>query len=122
MHYLFLMVAGMMMGGILTASLSLTNADTSQEIHHESLTTPFQQAGQQIEDPETKAYYELLMENISPHLASADTTGSESYLPDIEGTYHESLTTPFQQAGQQIEDPEIKAFYDRLIGKSGLDK
>ena len=81
-----------------------------------------QRAGQQIEDPETKAYYELLMENINPHLASADTTGSESYLPDIEGIYHESLTTPFQQAGQQIEDPEIKAFYDRLISKSGLDK
>jgi len=62
------MVAGMMVGGILAASLIPSNADTSQE------------------------------------------------------SYLESLTAQFQQAGQQIEDPEIKAFYDRLINKSGLDK
>lgn len=120
MHYLILMVSGMMTAGLLTASVSLTNADTSEEIDPETFAVQLQQAGEQIEDPELKAYYELLMEEISPHLASADNTGVEGYLPDIEGIYRASLTAPFQQAGEQIEDPELKAVYDRLIG--GLDK
>ena len=81
-----------------------------------------QQAGERIAGPEVKAYDELLMEKINPHLASPDKTGVDRYLPDIEGIYHESLTTPFQQAGQQIGDPELKAVYDRVVGEIELDK
>ncbi len=43
--------------------------------------------------------------------------GVERYLPAIEGIYHESLTAPFHQAGQQIEDPKLKA---GLEGKETL--
>ena len=108
-----------MVGGLMTASAALKDADTIEEVHQENLTLQFQQAGEQIQDPEIKAYDELLLEGISPFLANPDKTGLERYLPDIEGVYHESLTTPFGQAGQQIEDHELKTAYDRITG--GLD-
>lgn len=125
MVYFLLISAGMMMGGLLTAGITLSNvtdADTSPKVDHEELTVRFQQAGEKIEDPEIQAYYEMLMESVDPYLANPDETGAKGYLPDIEGITYESLTTPFQQAGLQIEDPELKAVYDRLVGKIGLDK
>ncbi len=122
MHNLFLIAAGMMLGGLLTASITLNYAEIIEGVPHEDFTNPFQPAGEQIEGPEIKAYDELLMEKINPHLASPDKTGVDRYLPDIEGVYHESLTTPFQQAGQQIEDLELKAVYDRVIGEIEPDK
>lgn len=121
MHNLILMVSGMITAGLLTTSVTFTNTDTSEQVYQDTLVVQFQQEGQQIEDPELKAYFELLMENMSSHLASAETTGVEDYSPDIEGIYRASLTAPFQQAGQQIEDPMLRAVYDRLIGEIGLD-
>jgi len=106
----------MMMGGLMTASVTLNDADTIEGVHQENLTLQFQESGEQIEDPEIRAYDELLLEGISPFLASPDKSGFECYLPDIEGVYHESLTTPFQQAGQQIEDPELRTAYHRRAG------
>ena len=110
------------MGGLLTASVTLTKVGNGEEAHQHDLTLQYQKAGEQIEDPEIKSYNELLIEEIGPHLTSPDKPGVEGYLPDIEEIYHESLTRPFQQAGQQIEDPELNAFYDRFIGEIGLDK
>ena len=122
MHNLLLIAAGMMLGGLLTASVTLNYADIIEGISHENLSVPFQQAGEQIEGPEIKAYDELLMEKLNPHLAGPDKTGVDRYLPDIEGVYHESLTTPFQQAGQRMEDPGLKAAYDRVTGEIAQDK
>ena len=122
MHNLFLIAAGMMLGGLLTASITLNYADIIEGVSHENLTLPFQQAGERIEGLEIKSYDELLVEKINPHLAGPDKTGVDRYLPDIEGVYHESLTTPFQQAGQQMEDPDLKAAYDRVVSEIGQDK
>ena len=122
MHNLYLIAVGMMLGGLLTASVTLNYADIIEGVHHENFTVPFQQAGEPIEGPGIKGYDELLMEKVSPHLASPDKTGIDRYLPDVEGVYHESLTTPFQQAGQQMEDPELKTAYDRVIGEIGLEE
>ena len=122
MHNLLLIAVGMMLGGLLTAGVTLNYADIIEGVAHANLTAPFHQADEQIEGPEVKAYDELLVEKISPHLASPDKTGVDRYLPNIEGVYYESLTTPFQQAGHQMEDPELKAAYDRVIGEIGQDK
>ena len=92
MNYLFMIAVGMMVGGLMTASVASNDADTIEGVHQENLTLQFQQAGEQIQDPEIKAYDELLLEGISPFLANPDKTGLERYLPDIEGVYHESLT------------------------------
>jgi len=125
MFNLYLISAGILMGGLLTASVTLTNAneaDPGPAVNKQNVTLQFQQAGEQIEDAEIKAYYEALMGTVSPHLSNPDETGANDYLPDIKAITQESLTTPFQQAGLQIEDPQLKAVYDRLVGKIGLDQ
>ena len=43
-------------------------------------------------------------------------------LPDIKQIYDECLTEPFGAAGAEIEDPEIKAYYERLLAECGLDR
>ena len=123
MHGVFLMAVGMLMGGIMTASVTLGDQSSSTAAYSDqNIALELQDAARDIEDPELKAYYEQLLENMHPYLVPPPGAGAESHLPDIKGIYYESLTTPFQQAGQQIEDPELKAFYDRLIGEIGLDK
>ena len=82
MHNLLLIAAGMMLRGLLTASVTLNYADIVEGVSCESLTILFQQAEDQIEGPVIKVYDQLLMGKISPHLAGQDKTGVDRYLPD----------------------------------------
>jgi len=50
----------------------------------------------------------------------SDNIGLADLLPDIERIYQEALTLPYQQAGQQIYDPEIAEFYNLLLQRTGL--
>ena len=44
----------------------------------------------------------------------------EALLPDIESIYQEALTLPFEQAGEEITDPKLAAFYQKLMQQSGI--
>ncbi len=116
MHYLFLAITSMMMGGLVTASVTLSDgsedAESLEQAKNEEFTLRLQEAGAEIEDPEIRAYYFRLIDEIGP----------QEFQPDIESIYYESLTTPFQQAGLQIEDPQIKQMYYRFIGDLELDQ
>ena len=112
MYYILLTITGIMMGGVLTATVTMTDSGTVQESQDQNVTLDLQLAGEIIEDPELKAYYDKLLEEIGPQESE----------PNIEKIVYESLTTPYQQAGLQIEDPQLKAFYYRFIGDIGLDK
>lgn len=43
-------------------------------------------------------------------------------VPDIRQIYEEALLTPLEQAGEEITDSEIKAFYDKLLTNAGLKR
>ena len=45
-----------------------------------------------------------------------------SLIPDIDGIYREALALPYQQVRSEIKDPDIAAFYDKLMERTGLDK
>ena len=112
MNYLVLTITGIMMSGLMTTTIAMTDSGTVQESENQNVTLDLQLAGEIIEDPELKAYYDTLLEEIGPQESE----------PDIEKIVYESLTTPYQQAGLQIEGPQLKAFYYRFIGDIGLDK
>jgi hypothetical protein len=41
-------------------------------------------------------------------------------IPDVGKIYRESLTEPFIKVKSEITDPEIAAYYDALMDKTGL--
>jgi hypothetical protein len=43
-------------------------------------------------------------------------------ISDIDEIYHEALAMPYQQVRTEITDPDIAAFYDKLMERTGLDK
>ena len=51
-----------------------------------------------------------------------DETGITSLLPDIDVIYKQALGLPYRQVRSEITDPEIAAFYDKLMEQTGLDK
>ena len=88
----------------------------------ESLADRFQRAGQSIEDPANRAYYDRLMADLHPSIVNEGTPGLAGQLPDIEEISKESLIAPLQQAGEGITDPQMKAHYERLMAEIGLEK
>ncbi|MBU2607836.1 MAG: hypothetical protein KKF26_00805 [Chloroflexi bacterium] len=50
----------------------------------------------------------------------SDNIGLADLLPDIERIYQEALSLPYQEAGKQIYDEEIAAFYNLLLQRTGL--
>jgi hypothetical protein len=98
-----------------------TSRDTTivsvDEISMNELTTALQKVRTEIQDPDILTYYDTLiagydLENIT------DIEGAG--LPDMKKIYNTASTLPFQEVGKQINDPEIKAFYDRFLKQSGL--
>jgi hypothetical protein len=87
----------------------------------ESLADRFQRAGQSIEDPDSRAYYDRLMRDLHPSIVNEDTPGLAGQLPDIEEISKQSLIAPLQQAGEGITDPEMKSHYERMMGEIGLE-
>ncbi|MFQ6027123.1 MAG: hypothetical protein ACE5Q6_06505 [Dehalococcoidia bacterium] len=121
--YRFIDAVGAAFSGPETDTQAPMSAPSDAEVTSlESLADQFQQAGDLIQDPETRAYYQRLMEDIHPAIANEGTTGLGGQLPDIEGISRESLIAPLQQAGAGIDDPEMKAHYQRLMREIGLEK
>ncbi len=86
----------------------------------ESLGARFRQAGNKIQDPVINSYYEILMDGMSPAFTGQEGKGLADQLPDIEHIYRQSLTTPFQAAGVEIQSPETRSHYQRLTEAAGL--
>ena len=58
-------------------------------------------------------------------IRASEVGGNESeelagLVPDIRDIYEEALITPLEEAGMEINDPEIKAFYNKLLANTGL--
>jgi hypothetical protein len=55
---------------------------------------------------------------------TGDSSPLTSWVPDMDEIFNLALGNVFESAGQDITDPEIKAFYDKLTGEitESLDK
>ena len=69
----------------------------------------------------------LLLVLLSPisQAQSGDSTDNTTFalmefLPDIRKIYHAALVSPLQEVEQEIQDPEIAAFYHQLLQKYDL--
>ncbi|MCX7911527.1 MAG: hypothetical protein N2506_00975 [Dehalococcoidales bacterium] len=51
---------------------------------------------------------------------SANKEGLSSLVPDIEGIYRKALVMPFEEAEKKITDPDIAAYYGKLLDETGL--
>jgi hypothetical protein len=87
------------------------------EISMDELTTALQKVRTEIQDPDILMYYDTL---IAGYYLENTMDSEGSGLPDMKKIFNTASTLPFQEVGKQINDPEIKAFYDRFLRESGL--
>ncbi len=52
----------------------------------------------------------------------SDNTSLVQLVPDIEKIYRQALVSPLIEAEKKIYDPDIAAFYRKLLEKTALDK
>ena len=70
----------------------------------------------------TVDYFSVSAQAAEDPAALTDDTGITSLLPDIEEIYRQALGLPYRQVRSEITDPEIAAYYDKLMEQTGLDK
>ena len=75
-------------------------------------------AGAQINDAGTRAFYEKLIAGYGLDEASGNVT--EDWLPDIDRIQRHALVLPLQEAGKNIRDKDIAAFYAKFLRDCGL--
>ena len=81
------------------------------------LNANLKQAGEQIVDPSTKAFYDKLTSGYN--LDQAENAGDE-WLPDVDNIQRSAITLPLQEAGKNIKDQDIANFYARFLAEIGL--
>jgi hypothetical protein len=74
------------------------------------------QARNRITDEDTLVYYDKLVAGYQ----LTDSQGNVVAIPDIEKIQYTAMTLPLEEAGKQIRDLEIKAFYEKFLADSGL--
>ena len=74
-------------------------------------------AGDQIVDPDTKAFYDKLTSSYDLDQVSNADYG---WLPDIDNIQRSALALPLQEAGKNIKDRNIADFYARFLAEVGL--
>lgn len=60
--------------------------------------------------------------SITPTTAQAGEPSLAGVPADIAETYHEALTSPLQEAGNEIQDKDTARFYRKLIREYNLDE
>ncbi len=88
-----------------------------EKLSMQKLITLLQQVRTEIQDSDTLIFYDKLIEKYE---LKNTTNIDEPGFPDIKKVYNNALTLPLQEAGKQINDPEIKTFYYRFLQQSGL--
>lgn len=81
-------------------------------------------AGEEIQTPDTRRYYDTLMgryhiDEFPTPTMEALTVDPVSLLPDIDRIAASAITTPLMEAGRAIQDPDLARFYWKLLGDSG---
>jgi len=119
-------LAGVVIAGIVTpyakAQDGQTQVDGTAPASDTSLTdlnNAFQQARLEIHDPDIAAYYDKLVSAYAISTPS-DSQSSAAALPDVKNIQQAALTLPLQEAGKQINDPEIAQFYRKFLNDTGL--
>jgi len=103
-----------------SASVTIPESDLAALNIRQLLTN----AGENIQSPDTRAYYQSLMNrydinSIPDPSVETLTTNPLKLLPDMNKVTSAAMTMPLESAGQQITDPEIKQFYYQLLNDSG---
>jgi hypothetical protein len=130
-------LAGMILtGAILMGPLSLNSAagmsgesdsyDPVSEVPEISpliIRDTLEQAGENIEDEDTRRYYDLLTAEYNLTEGSYVSIGEDPdnvvLLPDIDNIARKALTLPLVEAGANIHDEEISRYYYELLRDSG---
>ena len=89
------------------------------------LTTAFQQVRSEIQDPDTREFYDKLIGEYDLgdsllNVAGMESADGQTALPDIKRIQQAALTLPLLEAGKQIRDKDIAEFYRRFLQETGL--
>jgi hypothetical protein len=86
------------------------------------MVSELKKAGEEITDEEISCYYQLLIDEYnleeSSISVSVENVGSIS-LPDINNIVRKATSLPLQEAGKNIKDKEIAAFYQEFLEDAG---
>jgi hypothetical protein len=85
--------------------------------YNEKINSILQKAESSLEDEELRQFYRTLIRDYELESQSENTTsGAENaILPDFQKIFRESLTTPFEEAAQDITDEELAEAYDNVL-------
>ena len=114
--------AGLVLGVAIALVFGLTasraQAQESDSVNNgatiEELTTALDQVRSEISDPALREFYDKLVASYRLDECGPDV------LPDIAGIQRTAITLPLQEAGRQIHDPDLAAFYQRFLADCGL--
>ncbi|MBN2238717.1 MAG: hypothetical protein JW712_03000 [Dehalococcoidales bacterium] len=122
------LVAAVIFSPVNNSSASEDSEETQTAIIEDAdisaLISALKKAEREIEDEDLKEYYALLIEKYDLYSEPYSETLNDTYaktLPDIDHVVRVAITTPLEQAGKNIKDPEIKAFYYDFLEDVGWE-
>lgn len=132
-----MIIGSVLLGALFSGPLSTTPASgqelTSGEIavtaetsgsESNLLLSSLYEAGKTITDEDLARYYHLLLEEydlneVTVDMLEDETSGLAELLPDIAHINKTAMWLPLREAGKNIEDEEIAAFYAGFLEKTG---
>jgi hypothetical protein len=139
------MIFGLIAGSVMTAALLMVfmgplsstpaaagesvgsdyiNTSSDNTTFRENIYSLLQEAGNEIQDADTKQYYQRLIEAYELGESPTGTPEGEDpspadILPDINKISRVALFLPLQEAGKKIQDKELAQFYYKFLKSAG---
>ena len=125
------LILGVLLAGPLSASASGPEDEPfveggspgSDKADISALITALKKAGAEIEDEDIARFYDLLIEEYDLEHSSAPGASGNPFadvVPDIDTIVRKAVCLPLQEAGKNIRDKEIAAFYQEFLEDTGL--
>lgn len=101
--------------------VSATSDNTTQEASLADLWAILEQVRSEIQDPDTASYYDKLITAYDlPQTSGNETVDDLALSADIDNIQQVAVLLPLQQAGEEIQDPDIAKFYYSYLDEAGL--
>jgi len=107
------------------ANQSVMSASDFTKIYKNALITPLTKATSEATDPQIAQFSQKLVSAYELDKTGANTNEQSNLsdlVPDIAKINKVGLDMPLKEAGKQIKDPEIAAFYNHFITECGVGK
>ena len=97
---------------------------TTSETQFTELVSPLYEVASEIQDQDTREFYDKLigeygLAEVSVNVTQAASSNLQEALPDVKRIQHAALTLPLLESGKHIQDRDLAEFYYKFLKDAG---